>query len=290
ESMTAAFVYSGGTVRNQAGIDLRDFLSNNSEPLDKLLALLAAKARTAPEPVRGIAVSLPCDLDVKRRQVLAFPQANWLDGKPLPELLEKTLNAPVLMERRGVIMLVCDQALLSLPEDCLAVACYIDTHYESAIWHKGAPMLGRGGGAGNIMHMTIHDREDSCFCGKSGCVDLYGAGTRLMQIQSMIFPDTPMEELFVRHSGHPIIRDYLSMMAYPIAIEADIIDPDFIIIGGAIPVIRDFPIKNLEEQILLHSYRPNPDSGPTFLASEASVAGSLACTAKYAMLKFQIEF
>ncbi len=285
ENMTAAFVGPDGTVHEQAGFDLCDFLAGDSEPMDKLLTLLAAKARTAPGPIRLAAAALPCDLDAARRRVQNFPQANWLDGKPFPELVEKALGIPSVMERRGVVTLVCDHAILSLPEDCLAVGCYVDTHYESAIWHRGAPVMGRNGGAGNIMHMTIHDREDACFCGKSGCVDLYGAGIRLRQMHTMIFPDTPLEELFVRHGDHPIIRDYLSMMAYPIAIESNILDPDFIILGGAIPSMRDFPMRTLEEQIRRHSYRAVPESGPTFLASAAGQMGGVACIAQYAALK-----
>ncbi len=284
DSMTAAFVDPGNPAQGQAGFDLRDFLAGESEPLDKLVALLSAKARTAPGRIRAAALSLPCDLDPARKRVLNFPQAAWLNDKPLPEILEKALGTPALMERRGVVLLICDRAMLSLPEDCLAVGCYVDMHYESAIWHRGAPILGRNGAAGNIMHMTIHDREDNCFCGKSGCVDLYGAGVRLRQMHTMIFPDTPMDELFVRHGDHPLIRDYLSMMAYPIAIEANILDPDFIILGGTIPSMRGFPMKTLEEQIRQHCYHPIPGREPVFLASAAGAMDGVSCVAQYAAM------
>ena len=284
EGMTAAFVNPDGTEEGTAGFDLIDFMAGEGKALDKLVAMLTAKARAATRRIAAAVLSLPCDLDRERKTVVNFPEATWLNGQPLPSLVQEILGIPVLMERRSVIHLCYDRAMLGLPESALIVGCYIDTHYETAIWHCGAPLLGKNGAAGNIAHMTIHDREDHCFCGRSGCVDLYGAGIRLRQMHTMIFPDTPLEEIFERHGEHPIIQDYLSMMAYPIAIEANILDPDFIILGGGIPAMRRFPRKTLEEAITSRTYRPAPDYAATFLPSVASTTPGVICAAQYALV------
>lgn len=288
EDMTAAFVSPEGHEEGAAGFDLADFRAGDSSALDKLLALLAAKARTAPGDIRAVALSLPCDLDAARTRVVNFPRAAWLNEQPLPELITSLLNVPAVMERRAVVQLCYDRVMLGLPDDCLAVGCYVDTHYDSAIWYRGAMLLGRNGTAGNIAHMSIQDREDNCFCGKAGCVDLYGAGVRMRQLHTMIFPDTPMESLFERHGDHPIVQDYLGMMAYPIAMECNILDPDFLILGGAIPSMRGFPHKLLEEQILRHSYRPSPDHATTFMASAAGTTPGVICAAQYALVKLGV--
>lgn len=282
EGMTAAFV---GAEEGTAGFDLIDFMAGEGKALDKLLAMLAAKSRTASRRVVAAALSMPCDLDRERKTVVNFPEASWLNAQPLPELVGDILGVPVFMERRAVIHLCYDLAMLGLPENGLIVGCYIDTHYETAIWHCGAPILGKNGAAGNIAHMTIQDREDHCFCGRTGCVDLYGAGIRLRQLHTMIFPDTRLDELFVHHGEHPIIQDYLSMMAYPIAIEANILDPDFLILGGGIPAMRGFPRKTLEEAITRHTYRPAPERELTFLPSVASTTPGVLCAAQYALMK-----
>ncbi|MCC8116816.1 MAG: hypothetical protein LIP18_06645 [Planctomycetes bacterium] len=60
--MTAAFVSPEGT----AGFDLADFQAGESDPLDKLITLLMAKARVDGRPYRAAAVTLPCDLDAER--------------------------------------------------------------------------------------------------------------------------------------------------------------------------------------------------------------------------------
>ncbi len=195
------------------------------------------------------------------------------------------LGVPAVMERRAVVSLFYDRIMLGLPEDCLAVGCYVDTHFTSAIWSNGRFVPGKNGAAGNIAHMPMAGREDPCFCGKAGCVDLYGAGVRMAQIHSMIFPDREMEELFEREGNHPIILDFISTMAYPLAIEANIIDPDFLIIGGSIPAMRGFPRKFLEEQVIKQCYRPSEDHTATFLASVAGETPGVVCAAQYAVAK-----
>jgi allose kinase len=171
--------------------------------------------------------------------------------------------------------------MLALPDDALTVGCYVDLHYDNAVWYRGGPLLSRNRTSGNISHLTIHGREDVCFCGRSGCVDLYGAGIRLRQIHRMIFPDTSIEEIFLQLGDHPILQDYLSMMAYPIAMEASILDPDFVVLGGGILAMQDFPRRRLEEEIIRQSYIPGGRT-TTFLPSAADAAGGLACVGRYA--------
>lgn len=285
EGMTAAFVHSDGEEEGTAGFELVDFRAGEDQALDKLTALLAAKARMATVPIAAVAVSLACDLDRPRRRVLNFPEASWLNGQNLPDILGEALGVPVIMERRAVVSLAYDRVMLGLPETDLVVGCYVDTHYDTAIWHRGYPIVGKNGVAGNIAHMAIQDREDNCFCGKTGCVDLYGAGIRLRQIHTMIFPDTPRDELFLRHGDHPLLLDYLSMMAYPIAIEANVLDPDFLVLGGTIPLMDGFPRKVLEEAILRHTYCPEEGRETTFLYSVASTTPGVVCAAQYAHMK-----
>ncbi len=288
EKMTAAFVASDGREEDAAGFDLEDFLAGDSNPLDKLVGLLTMKARAAGGPIAAVALSMPCDLDAERTRVVSFPRASWLNDRPLPEILSAALSLPAVMERRAVVSLFYDRIMLGLPEECLAVGCYVDTHYDSAVWHGGKFLLGRNGAAGNIAHMPIAGREDACFCGKSGCVDLYGAGGRLAQMHSMIFPDTPGDALFEEQREHPIMQDYIAMMALPIAMEANMFDPDFLILGGRIPSMRGFPRKSLEDQVLAQRYLPGGRKAGPCLWSAASVSPGVVCAARYAGAKLGI--
>lgn len=291
-NLTAAFVHPDGRVEGEAGFDLADFMAGEVHHVDKLAALLAAKARQSKAKILALAATLPCDLTPDRRGVVNFPAALWLNSQPLAEILEGALGLPVVMERRAVAHLCYDRAMLGLPDEALIVGCYVGEHYENAIWYRGAPLLGKNGAAGNIGHMTIHDREDSCYCGKFGCVDLYGSGVRLTQMHSMIFPDTPLERLFELHGDHPIIVDFLDKMSYPISIEANVLDPDFLVIGGFIPDMRGFPRQVLEDAIRRNCYYPVPASNLVFLPSSAGAVPGVVVAAQYASLRLaarQIE-
>lgn len=285
EQMTAAFVTPDGVAEDTAGFDLSDFIAGEADALDKLVSLLALKARASGGDVAAVALSMPCALDRDRERVVNFHSAPWLNEQPLPAILSGMLGVPAVMARRSAVSLFYDKTMLGLPDDCLAVGCYVDTHYSSAIWDCGRFILGKNGGAGNIAHMPVAGREDHCFCGKSGCVDLYGAGQRMAQIHSMIFPDVPLEELFEREGGHPIFRDYIATMAYPIAIEVNILDPDFLVLGGAIPSMRGFPRALLEEEILRQCYRASETHAATFLGSVASATPGVICAAQYVAAK-----
>ncbi len=281
--MTAAFVSDGGAAEDTAGFDMSDFLAGESAaPLEKLVTLLTLKAR-AGGAVDAVALAMPCALDAGRARVASFHAAPWLNDQPLPALLSDALGVPVVMERRAVISLYCDRIMLGLPEDCVVVGCYVDDHMTSAIWAYGRFAGGKNGMAGDIAHMPIAGREDRCFCGKAGCVDLYGSGARLAHMHSMIFPDMPREELFEREGGHPIVLDYIATMAHPLAMEANILDPDFMILGGCIPSMRGFPRAVLEEQICRQWYRAQGNEPPVFLSSAASVAPGVVCAAQYAL-------
>lgn len=285
EEMTAAFVSRDGVPRETAGFDLSDFLAGESSPLDKLVGLLAAKSRMSGSDIEATVITMPCDLDAKREKVVHFPQAPWLNGRLLPAILHETLGVPVLMERRSLAMLEFDLAMLGIPAEAVAIGCYIDLQYDVSIWHNGNPVVGHNGRAGNIMHLPVQDREDMCYCGRVGCAGLYGTGLRLRQIHSMIFPDTPMEELFEEHGDHPIVLDFLRMMAYPIAMSVNFSDPDFLVLGGDVVGMRGFPRDVLEGEIRKAVYRPG-DGGATIMSSTVGeLVPAVVCGAQYAMKK-----
>lgn len=285
EGMTAAFVDENGVSRDEAGFDLSDFLAGETGAMEKLTALLAAKARMSGGQLDAMSLTMPCDMDLQREKVVNFPQAAWLNGRPLPSIMRDILGVPVIMERRSVTMLAFDMMMLGLPTESLAIGCYIDMQYNVAIWHKGVPVLGHNGRAGNIMHLSVHGREDHCFCGKIGCVGLYGTGVRLQQLHSMIFPDTPRDQLFKVHGDHPIVLDFLQMMAYPIAMAVNYSDPDYLILGGEILGMPGFPRKYLGEEIEKAIYQPGDEGTKILPSTTGEMASGVVCGAQYARMK-----
>ncbi|MDR0361974.1 MAG: ROK family protein [Planctomycetota bacterium] len=282
ETLTAGFVADGDALTGVSRLDLADFLAGSETPMEKLISLLAAKLRTAPGEATLLALAMGCDISADGRTVLDYPGAIWLNGKNLADALESAMGRPVVMERRGAAFLSYDRACLDLPQDGVLVGCYVDDVYDNAIWCGGRILRGHSGAAGNIGHMPVHGREDNCHCGKFGCIELYGTGVRLKQMHSLIFPDIPYEEIFVQHREHPLLKDFLRMMAYPIAAETNILDPDVIVLGGTVPSMPDFPIKEVEQAIRDQCYYPYPAKEFNLVFSSIDEEGRLLAAARHA--------
>lgn len=285
ETMSASYVLPNGQELDSASLDLVGFAADGVDPIEKLVSMLTAKVGLTGGNPSSAMIVISADVDPEKNTVLNYPGAEWLNYVHLPDVLSRALGIPVHMERRAVVQLAYDIAMLGVPQEALSVGCYVDQHYHGAIWYNGAPMEGMRGLAGNIGHLTIHGREDNCYCGKQGCVDLYGTGQRLDQIHRMIFPDSGTDELFERYSEHPILMDYISMMAYPIAILCDIMDPEFVILGGSIPAQPGFPRVVLESEIIRQMYNVEDSAEVTFLPSPSSEVSGVILGAQYAKIK-----
>ena len=55
-----------------------------------------------------------------------------------------------------------------------------------------------------------------------------------------------------------IIKQFIETLALPIATEINIFDPDYIIIGGGVPMMKDFPIEYLNKSIYKYTRKPYP--------------------------------
>lgn len=285
DNLTAGFVSEELQASGVSNFDLANFLAGNNEPLDKMVGLLAAKMRASPDPVDVVVLAFDCDFAPDRQRVLNIPNAPWLNGAPLVEALQGGLGKPVILERRANMFLQYDRVVLGLPQEAMIAGCYVNDGYEGALWCQGSLLLGKSGAAGNMGHMPVHGREDNCRCGKTGCIELYGAGYRLKQLHSLIFPDIPLNDIFVQHAEHPLLQDFLRMMVYPLAVEVNLLDPDFVILGGTVPTMPDFPLSSLEEFLREMCYHPFPGDVLALTPSAIRESDYLLCPAYYGFEK-----
>lgn len=281
DSLSAGFVSEDLAVSALSKFDLANFMAGDQPPLEKMLSLLQAKMRTSPTPIDLVSLGFDCDLSADRRGIANFPGASWLNGEPLADTLEQILGVPVFMERRAKMFLYYDRAILDLPDDALTVGCYVNDDYECVIRFRGDFVSGRSGAAGNIGHLPVFGREDICRCGRTGCTELYGTGYRLKQLHSLIFPDIAFEDIFSQHAEHPLLQDFLYMMSYPLSVAANVLDPDYFVLGGAIPTMPNFPFGQLEDFLREACSHPFPGDSVVLLPSTIKEADCLLCLAYY---------
>jgi len=97
---------------------------------------------------------------------------------------------------------------------------------------------GRNNIAGEWGHHTLHYNGNSCYCGKSGCVETYISGPSLEKRWNQLTGLTQsMPEIisnFDTHIGKKWKDEFLENLGYGLANVIDILDPDAIILGGGL--------------------------------------------------------
>jgi len=208
----------------------------------------------------AISLGFPATIDKAKRSVLSAPNVKGLNNIPIVDLLIKEFNIPVFIDR-DVNMCICyDMHELNLDSDGVIAAFYIGTGFGNAIWFNGSVYSGYSGSAGELGHIPVLGRNDVCGCGNRGCIENYTGGKQLENIHASYFPETDISDLFENHSHEAVIDEFIEALSIPIATEINILDPDYVILGGGVVHMRGFPCEKLESCIRVHTRKPYPNS------------------------------
>ncbi len=228
----------------------------------------------------AVVIGFPATVDAARRVILQAPNIPGLDGLPVVEELEALLGIPVYIEKDVNLLFYSDMEDLGLPPEGIGIGIYVGTGIGNAIFYNGMPLPGKHGVSGELGHIPRADSKRRCGCGNLGCSECYGSGRRLAEIQKEQFPDTPIQELFTRHAAEPVLKEFIEEIACTAAAEINILDPEYIVLGGGVLNMQDFPLEELKKAIYQHARKPYPAEGLCFYhskdAEENGVRGALA--------------
>ena len=243
------------------------FTGNSVEALCTFIGDYISRNR---EDINGISITLPGTLNKEKSVVMSLPNVHGLDGQPLRDILQTRFNVPVYLIKDVNALYTYDVKRMQLIEEGVIIACYVGTGFGNAISIEGKLLYGSNGACGELGHIPIWGYDNvQCGCGNTCCAEVLTAGVRLRQIQNEYFPQTDIGELFTKHSNHPVLLEFVSMMAAVIATEINILDPNIVILGGGVISMEDFPKKFLEERIRYHARKPFPESNLNFVYSES---------------------
>lgn len=240
-----------------------------ADPLGGLEQLLAAYLQGTSVPVSGVMLGLPGILSRDRNTVLSLPFIQALDNQPVATLLAARLGLPVGMDKDVNHLMWWDLTRLDVLPD-VAVGVYLGTGFGNSLWLNGDFYHGAHGGAGEIGHIPLKDNHLPCPCGKTGCVETLTSGNWLSGWAKQHVPTTAMSELFVKHGDHPDLLEFVERLARTIASEMNILDPQYLVLGGGVLSMTDFPLAKLERLIRSHLRSPHPANGLTIAISGIS--------------------
>lgn len=239
-----------------------------ADPLGDLTAFLSAYISRADLAPEAIVLGFPATVDKARSTVLQAPNLPFLENLPVKEELSRRLSLPVLLERDVNLTLYYDRKHYGLEHHEILVAIYFGTGIGNAVMIHQQLLLGKNGVAAELGHIPVEGSVLPCGCGNVGCMENLAGGKYLAHLQKSHFPHTPIDAMFTHHGSSPEIKALLHHMAMTIATEANIFDPDCILIGGGVPSMPDFPWNTLVEETLSHTRKPFPAASLQLLRSE----------------------
>ena len=209
--------------------------------------------------VKAISLGFPATVDRHRRRVLQAPNiASLPDDTPICDLLEQALGLPVFLERDVNLLLTYDLHALQLDKNSTTIGIYFGTGIGNCIYLGGKFYCGHNGVAGELGHIPQLGFENPCGCGNYGCLESLGGGIYLSQLCEKHFPDTKITEIYLRHSQTEVVMQQIEAMAIAVSTEVNILDPDYVVLGGGLLQMQGFPRDTFEEKIKAHTRKPYP--------------------------------
>jgi len=238
--------------------------------LEKLIQNYLSENAPGTSP-KAVVIGFPSTVDSARGVVLQTPNLPGLSDLPVSRLLGERLQVPVIAERDVNLLFWCDVNDLSLSKDGITVGIYVGTGIGNAIFFNGTPLPGKNGVVGELGHIPTIKSDRICSCGNIGCSECYASGRYLSILCQEHFPHTPMEELFVRHKDTPELKEFIDALACTIAAEVNLLDPEYIVLGGGVVSMESFPYEELLSRIKFYARKPYPAESLTFYRSKDAV-------------------
>lgn len=235
--------------------------------------------------VRAVAIGFPATVDRARRVVLQAPNLSYMENLPVADYLREQLGIPVYIERDVCMTLFYDMYKYQIPECEILAGCYFGTGIGNAICIDGRPLLGRDGVAGELGHIAVPGSREKCGCGLVGCMENLAGGKYLSRLCREVYTNTAIEDIFTEHGEETLLREFVDRIAITVSSEINILNPDYMIVGGGVINMKDFPKDFLIEKIHEHTRKPYPEQSLRLLLAEDDEMKSVIGAALYAAKK-----
>tara|TARA_B100000902_G_scaffold377037_1_gene408870 strand:- start:6760 stop:7734 length:975 start_codon:yes stop_codon:yes gene_type:complete len=209
--------------------------------------------------------------------VKTSPNIQAIENFPLRTEVEEKMQIPVLVENDANCAAWAEAKLGSAQNSNNAIVVSFGTGIGAGILLNGELQKGASGYAGEIGHMVIEKEGLACPCGKRGCWEQYASGSALGKIANEVLDDKTIIKMksktdfqntsitseqigIAAQENHPeairVIKVYSEQVAIGLGNLTKALDPEVIILGGAITAIGEPLLQPIKE-----SYAEIADSG-----------------------------
>jgi len=174
----------------------------------------------------------------KQTGLIKNSNTQCLIGKSLKEDLENKLGKKISMENDANCFAIAEAKMGSASGFGVVFGVIMGTGVGGGIVIDGKLHSGRTNIAGEWGHHTIHRNGNSCYCGKTGCVETYISGPSLeKQWRELTGKSQTLTDIISNidnEIGQKWKNEFLENFGYGLANVIDILDPDVIVLGGGL--------------------------------------------------------
>ena len=174
----------------------------------------------------------------KQTGLIKNSNTRCLIGKSLKKDLEHKLHKTISIENDANCFTLSESKMGAGIGFGLVFGVILGTGVGGGIVINNILHCGRTNIAGEWGHHTLHQNGNSCYCGKSGCVETYISGPSLEKRWNKITGLTQSMPEIINNFDYAIGKqwkdEFLENFGYGLANVIDILDPDAIILGGGL--------------------------------------------------------
>lgn len=174
----------------------------------------------------------------KKTGLIKNSNTQCLIGRSLKEDLENKLGKKISMENDANCFTMAESILGVAADYGLVFGVILGTGVGGGIVIDKKLHSGRTNIGGEWGHHTLHRNGNSCYCGKTGCVETYISGPSLEnQWIKLTGKSQSLPEILSNidnEIGKKWKDEFLENFGYGLANVIDILDPDVIVLGGGL--------------------------------------------------------
>ena len=208
--------------------------------------------------ITAISIGFPSTVDKESKVVLSTPNIPTLQNIHVVNELHARLKIPVYISRDVNFLMLSDIYYQKINTSGVLLGFYFGTGIGNAIFIDGKPLKGKNGVTAELGHIPMIQDNIPCTCGSFGCLENHASGRYLVSLSQNEFEGTEISEIFAKYATHPQVLKFIENIAIAVALEASLLDPEYIILGGGILQMKDFPKKLFEARIKDRTRKPLP--------------------------------
>ncbi len=268
--------------------------------LGRMKRMIREVMTDAPCPVAAVAIAAPGPLDPWKGVVFSPPNLKGWGDVPLKQIMEDDLGVPVHLGNDANLAALAEWRFGAGRGCDHLVYVTVSTGVGGGVIDKGQLVLGCGGGAGEVGHMTIDMNGPRCNCGNPGCLEALSSGTaiarraaerlqagavsRLTEMAGGV-PQRVTAELVVEaaRAGDQVAGEVMRAAGYALGVGLvnlmHLYDPQVIVLGGGVTNAGELlfgPMREAIQERALESFRKRTRIVLAELGDEVGVYGAVA--------------